>query len=162
MCSQLPQTEVLGQASTLSSNCIRFVKELADAHRRERKTLVGLEPRSPPGGLLYPVTFTRLVVSPHLIKVVTALKGLRDTPNLPSTRQACWARRLALACSLTALGSRLPSPLPPTPRPSAGRESACLSRPIYHPHTNNTRESAETPLRSPWPARFTAEGVQRA
>ncbi|XP_059961212.1 nascent polypeptide-associated complex subunit alpha, muscle-specific form-like [Mesoplodon densirostris] len=55
-----------------------------------------------------------------------------------------------MARSLTGVCRRLRGP-PPTSRPSAGREPACLSRPIYHRHTNNTRESAETLPRSPCP-----------
>lgn len=35
-----------------------------------------------------------------------------------------------------------PRPAPPPSRPSAGREPACLSRPIYHRHSNHPRESA--------------------
>lgn len=54
------------------------------------------------------------------------------------------------ARSLTGVCRRLRGPPPPS-RPSAGREPACLSRPIYHRHTNNTRESAETLPRSPCP-----------
>lgn len=49
-----------------------------------------------------------------------------------------------------------PQPAPPPSRPSAGREPACLSRPIYHQHGNNPRESAG-PRPGP-PARTAPDG----
>lgn len=80
----------------------------------------------------------------------TAFKGLRETlAAFPSTLFAGPAGWLAHSL-LTGVSHRLRGP-PPLSRPSAGREPACLSRPIYHRHTNNTRESAETLPRSPCP-----------
>lgn len=57
---------------------------------------------------------------------------------------------------LTGVCRRLRSPPPPPSRPSAGREPACLSRPIYHQHGNNPRESAG-PRPGP-PARTAPDG----
>lgn len=86
----------------------------------------------PDGGFFYPF-HTR------------ALKGLRET--LAAFPPPSW---LGPKAGLITRSSWEPaaSSAPPS-SPSAGREPACLSRPIYHRHTNNTRESAET---LPWSA----------
>lgn len=82
-----------------------------------------------------------------------AFKGLREIlAAFPSPLVAGPAGWLAHS-RLTGVCRRLQGPPPPF-RPSAGREPACLSRPIYHRHTNNTSESAETLPGSPLPARL--------
>ena len=120
------------------------------AQKRKENPRPRLPPRplSPPGGATLPPGISTRIFAPTPPLHSVAFKGLREIltafpPPSSQSPQACSLTRCSRE-SAAASAAR-----PPLSRPSAGREPACLSRPIYHRHTNNTRESAETLPRSP-------------
>lgn len=120
------------------------------AQKRKENLRPKLLPRLPlrGGGLVCLQEFLLGSLSPPPSHSPIAFKGLREIltafpPPRSQGPQACSLTRCSRE-SAAASAAR-----PPLSRPSAGREPACLSRPIYHRHTNNTRESTETLHRSP-------------